>query len=60
MEFHQTKFDHSIFILEKIIIVVYIDDLLLIEKNIDEINNIKYALRGNSRWQTWGYISIIL
>ncbi len=46
MGFCRTKADYSIFIWGKIIIAVYVDDLLLIGKNIDEINSIKGTLKG--------------
>ncbi len=46
MGFRQTEADYNIFIRKKIIIAVYFDDLLLIRKNIDEINSIKNALKS--------------
>lgn len=46
MRFCQTEANHSVFIWGIIIIAVYVDDLLLVRKNIDEIHNIKHALKG--------------
>lgn len=44
--FRRTEANHSVFIQGKIIIAVYIDNLLLVRKNIDKINSIKYTLKG--------------
>lgn len=46
MGFRRIEADHSVFIRGKIIIVVYVDDLLLVGKSMDEINSIKCALKG--------------
>lgn len=45
MGFCQTEVNHSVFIQGKIIIVVYIDNLLLIEKSINKINSIKCTFK---------------
>ncbi len=45
MRFRWTEADHSIFIQGKFFIAVYVNDLLLIGKNIDKINSIKRALK---------------
>lgn len=54
MGFCRTEADHSVFIRGKIIIAVYVDDLLLVGKNTDEINSIKRALKGQFKMTDLG------
>ncbi len=46
MRFCRTEADYSDFIQGKIVIAVYVDDLLHVEKDIDEINSMKLTLKG--------------
>ena len=54
MGFRQTETNHSVFIRRKIIIAVYVDDLLLVGKSIDEINSIKRALKSQLKMTNLG------
>ncbi len=54
MGFRQTETNHSVFIRKKIIIAVYVDDLLLVGKSIDEINSIKRALKSQLKMTNLG------
>lgn len=63
MGFRRTEADHSVFIRGKIIIAVYVDDLLLVGKNMDEIYSIKRALKGQFKMTGLGpcqhYLGIV-